>query len=141
MILDEIKKQNIQAMKDYDQVARSIFSVVMNKAMLEGIKKREKGEELVDADMVAILQKTIKELTEECENFKKVNNQEQIETIERQKEIISKFLPQMMSQDEIYAIIEKIEDKSIGNVMKTFKTQYAGKCDMRDVQTVLKRFN
>ena len=124
MILDEIKKQNIQAMKDHDQVARSIFSVVMNKAMLEGIKKREKGEELVDADMVAILQKTIKELTEECENFKKVNNQEQ-----------------MMSQDEIYAIIEKIEDKSIGNVMKTFKTQYAGKCDMRDVQTVLKRFN
>ena len=104
-------------------------------------KKREKGEELVDADMVAILQKTIKELTEECENFKKVNNQEQIETIERQKEIISKFLPQMMSQDEIYAIIEKIDDKSIGNVMKTFKTQYAGKCDMRDVQTVLKRFN
>lgn len=141
MILDEIKKQNIQAMKDHDQVARSIFSVVMNKAMLEGIKKREKGEELVDADMVAILQKTIKELTEECENFKKVNNQEQIETIERQKEIISKFLPQMMSQDEIYAIIEKINDKSIGNVMKTFKTQYAGKCDMRDVQTVLKRFN
>lgn len=74
-------------MKDHDQVARSIFSVVMNKAMLEGIKKREKGEELVDADMVAILQKTIKELTEECENFKKVNNQEQIETIERQKRL------------------------------------------------------
>ena len=38
------------------------------------------------------------------------------------------------------AIIEKIEDKSIGNVMKIFKTQYAGKCDMRDVQAVLKRF-
>ena len=101
MILDEIKKQNIQAMKDHDQVARSIFSVVMNKAMLEGIKKREKGEELVDADMVAILQKTIKELTEECENFKKVNNQEQIETIERQKEIIYLYFWEQMNQMDI----------------------------------------
>ena len=101
MILDEIKKQNIQAMKDHDQVARSIFSVVMNKAMLEGIKKREKGEELVDADMVAILQKTIKELTEECENFKKVNNQEQIETIERQKEIIYLYFWVQMNQMDI----------------------------------------
>ncbi len=140
MIIDEIKKSNIEAMRQKDIVARSIFSVVLNKAKLEEIRKREKGEELSDTDMVAILQKTAKELTEECENFKKVNNMEQVATIERQKDIVGSFLPQMMSEEEIYSIIENIEDKSIGNVMKTFKMQYAGKCDMRDVQAVLKRF-
>ena len=59
MILDDIKKANVTALKEKDTVARSIYSIVMTKAMQQTIVKREKGEELVDADMVAILQKTI----------------------------------------------------------------------------------
>ena len=79
-------------------------------------------------------------MTEECENFKKVSNTEQIEIIEKQKALISKFLPKLMSEQEIYDIISALPDKSIGNVMKTFKSQYAGKCDMGLVNSVLKRF-
>ena len=41
---EQIKKANIQAMKDKDGVARAIYSVVINKAMLETIKKREKNQ-------------------------------------------------------------------------------------------------
>ena len=44
----------------------------------------------------------------------------------------------MMSKDEIKAEIDKLDDKSIGSVMKHFKVNFAGKCDMRDVQEVLK---
>ena len=65
MIVEEIKKANIEAMKNRDAVSRSIFSVVLNKIKLEEIKKRENGQELVDADVVNILQKAIKELNEE----------------------------------------------------------------------------
>ena len=81
MILDEIKKANVEALKNKDKEARTIYSIVMNKAMLETIKKREKGEELCDADMVQIFQKTIKELTEEAENYAKAGNTEQSENI------------------------------------------------------------
>ena len=65
MILDEIKKANVEAIKSKDTNARSILSVVINKAMQETIKKRATGGQLVDADLVAIIQKTIKELNEE----------------------------------------------------------------------------
>ena len=41
MILDEIKKANVEAFKNKDKEARTIYSIVMNKAMLETIKKRE----------------------------------------------------------------------------------------------------
>ena len=34
-LAEQIKKANIQAMKDKDTVARSIYSVVLNKIMLE----------------------------------------------------------------------------------------------------------
>lgn len=138
MLVEEIKKANIQAMKDKDSVARSIYSVIMNKIMLENIKKREKGEEINDADVSNILQKTIKELTEEGENYAKVGNVEEEEKIKRQIEIASAYLPKMLSNEEIKEIILSLDDKSIPSVMKHFKSNYNGKCDMRAVQEVLK---
>ena len=101
MIIDEIKKANIQSIKDKDTVARSIYSVILNKFMLEGIKRRETNTELADADYIQILQKTIKELSEECENYRKVNNTEEVLNIEKQIKIIQAYLPQMMSSEEI----------------------------------------
>ena len=138
MIIDEVKKANMQAMKDRDMVARSIYSVLLNKFMLEGIKRRETGKEMVDADYVQILQKTIKELSEEAENYRKVNHQTEVEEIEKQIKIVEGYLPKMMTEEEIKNVILSLDDKSIPNVMKHFKANYAGKCDMRMVQEVLK---
>ena len=138
MIIDEVKKANMQAMKDRDIVARSIYSVLLNKFMLEGIKRRETGKEMVDADYVQILQKTIKELSEEAENYRKVNHQTQVEEIEKQIKLVESYLPKMMTEEEIKNVILSLDDKSIPNVMKHFKANYAGKCDMRMVQEVLK---
>ncbi len=140
MILDQIKKANMQALKDKDQVARGIYSIVMTKAMQQTIVKREKGEELNDADMVAILQKTIKELGDESENYTKAGNSEKAAEIARQAQILEAYLPKMLSEEEIHNIIAGLEDKSIPNVMKYFKANYAGKCEMRLVQEVLKKF-
>ena len=140
MILDEIKKANMTALKEKNQTARAIYSVVMTKAMLETVKKREKGEELTDADMTQILQKTIKELTDEAESYKTAGKNEQAEEVEKQKETIEKYLPKMLSEEEIYDIISKQEDKSIPSIMKFFKANYAGKVDMGMVNRVARNF-
>ena len=138
MLYEQIKKANVEAMKNKDTVARSIFSVILNKLMLEQIKKREKGGNVEDPDVVAILQKTIKELTEERENYKKVGNLSEVETISMQIKIAEKFLPAMMSKDEIKAVIMSLPEKTIPFVMKHFKANFNGKCDMRLVQEVLR---
>ena len=138
MIFDEIKKANVQAMKDKDIVARSIYSVLINKFMLENIKKRENGGQLSDADASNILQKTIKELTEEKENYLKINHVEQAQISEKQIAIVEKYLPKMLSREEIAKIISELADKSIPSVMKHFKANYNGQCDMKLVQEVLK---
>ena len=138
MLYDEIKKANIEAMKNKDTLARSIYSVLLNKFMLENIKKREKGEEITDADISNIMQKTIKELSEEKENYLKVSNASEAEKIDGQIKIIEKFLPKMMSKEEVASVISSLDDKSIPAVMKHFKTDFNGKCDMRMVQEVLK---
>lgn len=130
MIIDEIKKDNVQAMKDKNALARAIYGVVMNKVLLAGIEAKKDGKELSDADVVQILQKTIKELTEERENYLKANNPAEADNIEKQKEILTKYLPQMLSEEEIKNIINTLEDKSLPNIMKHFKSNYAGKVDM-----------
>lgn len=141
MIIDEIKKANMQAMKDRNVQARAIYGVVMNKAMLNKIEKKEKGLEQTDADLVAILQKTIKELDEEKENYIKAGNSEQAQNIEMQKNLISIYLPKMMSEDEIRAEIKTLEDKSIPSIMKHFKANFNGKVDMGTVNKIAREFN
>ena len=136
MIIDEIKKDNVQAMKDKNAVARTIYGVVVNKFMLQSIEKRKNGGEMTDADMVAILQKTIKELDEEAENYKKVNHMEDYENVVAQKSVLTKYLPQMLSEDEIREIINGLEDKSMPNIMKHFKANYNGKVDMGVVNKI-----
>ncbi len=138
MLYEQIKKANIQAMKDKDNVARSFYSVLLNKIMLENIKKREKGAEVDDSDIANILQKTVKELDEEKENYQKVGNSEEVANITRQIELAKSYLPKQLSEQEIKNIILSLEDKSIPSVMKHFKANYNGKCDMKQVQEVLK---
>ena len=130
MIYDEIKKDNVLAMKEHNTLARAIYGVVMNKMLLTSIELKKDGKELTDVDSVQILQKTIKELDEEKENYLKAHNTTEADNIEVQKSIIAKYLPKMLSEDEIKDIISTLEDKSIPSVMKHFKANYAGKVDM-----------
>ena len=136
MIIDDMKRDNMLAMKEHNQLARDILSVVMNKVMLTNIELREKGKELSDADVIQILQKTIKDLTEDAENYKKVGNNNEADNVIAQRDYIIRYLPQMMSEDEIRAVIDQLDDKSIGNIMRTFKTEYAGKADMALVNKI-----
>ena len=96
MLIDEIKKANVEAMKARDNTAKGIYSIIMNKYMLLSIEKKQKGEEATDVDLITIISKTLKELTEE----------------------------------EIRKEISTLDDKSLPNVMKHFKTNFQGKADM-----------
>lgn len=140
MIEEQIKKANIEAMKNKDTIARAFYSVLMNKIMLEKINKREKGQEITDADVSNIIQKMIKELNDEKDNFAKAGRSEEVEHLEKQIEIAKTYLPKMLSRDEIKAEINKLADKSIPVVMKHFKANFNGQVDMRLVQEVLKEF-
>lgn len=138
MLQDDIKKARIEAMKAKDKTTLNVLSVVLNKIMLATIEKREKGETLTDADVVGILQKTVKELGDEREGFLKADRPEKVAELDAQIATVNGFLPKMMSAEEIAAVIMTLEDKSVPAVMRYFKAEYAGKCEMRTVSEVLK---
>lgn len=138
MLIDEINKAKIDAFKNKDEQAKNAIGNIKSKFLLMQCEKRAKGEEMTDADTVQILLKISKELDEELENYKRVNNTAEIENIQKQKATIESFLPKMMSVEEIKEIILSLPDKTVPTVMKHFKANYAGKVNMKDVNIALK---
>lgn len=130
MLIDELKKANIEAMKARDQVARGALSVVLTKAKLLEVEMRSKGQEMNDGNVLDIIQKTLKELSDEKEGYAKVNNSERVESIEKQESVLKAYLPKQLTKEEILEEINKLDDKSMQSIMKHFKANFAGKVDM-----------
>ena len=140
MIIDELKAANVKALKEHDKNARAILSVVLSKYKLMEIELNSSGKEMSDLDTTKLLNKIIKELNEELEGYKKVNNVEQVKAIEEQSELIKQYLPKMMSEKEVRDEIEKLPIKSIPSIMKHFKANFEGKVDMALVNAIAKEY-
>ena len=138
MLIDQLKKENILALKEKNENKRAILSVVINKYMILGYEAKAKNKELNDADLIQVINKTLKELEEEKSNFLSLNRMDKVNDIDAQINTIKSYVPKMMSEEGIKEVILSLNDKSIPSVMKHFKTNYAGKCDMALVNKVLK---
>ena len=130
MLIEQLQKANIAAMKEHDNNKRAVLSVVISAYKALSIDLRASNKEITDNDLIRIIQKTIKELDDEKSCNLSAGRQERAEEIEIQKQTISQFLPKMLSSDEIKQIISSLEDKSIPAVMKYFKANYDGQVDM-----------
>ena len=138
MKIEDFKKVKIEAMKAHDKNAVNALNAVINKLMLASIEKKAANEELTDADVTKILQKTVNELNEERDGFARAGRSETVADLDKQIEIIKIYLPKMLTEEEIKNIILSLDDKSIPSVMKHFKLNYNGKCDMALVNKFLK---
>ncbi|MDY4849225.1 MAG: GatB/YqeY domain-containing protein [Bacilli bacterium] len=136
MLLDELKKANIQAMKDKNTIARSVYSVVITRCQLALVELRAKNQDLTDNNVLEIIQKVMKELSDEKAGYEKVGNVEKANIITEQTQIIASYLPKQLTRDEIIAEINTLSDKSVPSVMKHFKANFAGKVDMSLVSQI-----
>lgn len=141
MIYEDIQKANIEALKNHDKVARTILSVVYGNLKLESINKGLNAKSLDDSDAIRVIQKAIKQLDEERLGYVEAKRDETVKEIDIQKEILAKYLPKMMTEEEIRNEISKLDDKSVPSVMKHFKANFNGKCEMSLVSKVAKEFN
>lgn len=140
MLINELEKANMIALKNKDKNARAILSVVINNYRLMAIELKANNKEGTDNDVIHAIQKVMKELDDELEGYVAVNNIERISSIKNQKEVLEAYLPKMMSEKEIRLVIESLTDKSVPSIMKHFKMNYTGKCDMGLVNRLAKEY-
>ena len=128
MLIDELKKANLEAMKAHDADSRAALSIVISR--YQELATNGSGKKVEDVDVLHLIQKVSKELDEEKEGYVKANRVEQAAAIDKQKAAIEKFLPKMLGEDEIRKIIATLPDKAMPAVMKYFKANYDGQVDM-----------
>ena len=136
MLIDDLKKANIEAMKARDNDARAALSVVLTRYKLQEVEARSQNKEIGDPECLSIIQKVLKELGDEKEGYLKVNNLDRANSISKQEETLKGYLPKQLSEDEIRREIMKLDDRSMPSIMKHFKANFAGKVDMSLVSSI-----
>lgn len=138
MISVNVYNDMILAMKEQRKTDKDVLSLLYSKIKNKAIETKQS--QLDDTESIRIIQKFIKELEDEIALNEKVNRNEVVERLTSQKNFISKYLPTMMSEDEIKSEIEKLTDISIPSVMKHFKTNFQGKVDMSLVNKIAREY-
>jgi uncharacterized protein len=114
------------------------------------IKQREVDEriELTDTDVIALIQKQIKQRRESIAAYEKGNRPELVASEAAEVTILEHYLPQQMNDAEIEAAIASAIAETgvapggggaaMGKVMGVLKSKLAGKADMQKVSALLK---
>lgn len=115
------------------------------------IKQKEVDErrELSDADVIAIIEKQVKQRRESIAAFESAGRTETAETEKAELLVLQEFLPQAASQQEVDAAIDaaiaEVTSQGItggpamGKVMALVKTALAGRADMSQVSGKVKQ--
>jgi len=115
--------------------------------LLSALKQREVDErkELADADVVAVMEKMIKQRRESIVQFEKGGRQDLAQNEQFEVEIFQAYMPQALSGAEIEtAIAEAIAaagakaPSDMGKVMGILKGKLAGRADMSKVSGLVK---
>lgn len=127
-----------QAMKDGEKQKVATLRLV-NAAMKDkDIEIRVAGSgEVKDSDVLAVLQKMIKQREESLKMYTDNNRPELAEQEQLEIDIIKVYMPAMMGDDELKAAIESAITESgaagpadMGKVMTILKSKYTGQIDM-----------
>ena len=130
------------AMRAKDQVSLSTIRLI-NAA----IKQFEVDErtEADDAKVISILTKMVKQRKDSAKIYTEAGRQDLADKENAEIEILNRYLPQMMSTEEIKTVVEAAIAETgasgmadMGKVMGVLKTRLAGKADMGEVNRILK---
>lgn len=138
MIIDAIKAAKIEAMKQRNEPAKGILSLLADRYLLQAIEAKANQKELGDQEMTAILMKVGKELEDEKAIYLTNGATARVANIDAQILVLKKFLPKLLSEAEVRAEIQKLADQSLPSIMKHFKANFAGKVDMGLVNQIAK---
>jgi hypothetical protein len=126
--------------------ARATARLSTIRLLLAAIKQKEVDErvELSDADIVAIIERMIKQRRESVAQFEAGKRPDLVEREKAEIDILQSYMPQALSDTEVDTLIATAVAQSgggmaaMGKVMAALKPQLAGRADMGAVSAKVK---
>ncbi|MBN97030.1 MAG: glutamyl-tRNA amidotransferase [Flavobacteriaceae bacterium] len=133
------------AMKSKDTLALTALRSVKSAILLAQTKSGSDGS-MSEADEVKLLQKLVKQRLDSAEIFTQQNRPDLAAPELAEAEIISQFLPEMLSETAVEkAVVTAIEKlgaegmKDMGKVMGYLSKELSGKTDGKTISTLVKK--
>jgi uncharacterized protein YqeY len=140
-LLEDIRKDMLEATKSGDTNASSILKMVIASIKNEEINI---GKELTDEEVVKLLRREVKKIEDSISQFTTGNRLDLVEKEKSQLEVIEKYLPSLMSEEDIRKVVEaKVSElgvtdmKDMGRVMGVVMKELGDRADGRVVKEVL----
>ena len=137
-ILEDLKS----AMKNQDKELLMVIRMVKGAITLEEINKKR---ELNDEEVIDVISKQIKTRKESIVEFGKGNRQDLIDKTQSEIEILNKYMPEQLSEEEINREIDKAFNEikpagmsDMGKIMGKVTPILKGKADMSMVSKIIK---
>ena len=135
-----------EALKAKDKNTYPTLRLIVSAIKDAEIAGRSKGQkEIKDSDIISLLKKMIKQRNESCEVYKKAGRNELLESEKKEIDVISKFLPKQLSDEETKQICQEVikttgasSMKDMGKIMGTLKSKHAESLDFSKVSVILK---
>ena len=112
------------------------------------VKQKEVDERIVadDAEILAIVEKLIKQRRDSIEQFAKAGRTDLVDKEKAELELLSGYLPQQLSDAELQAAVDAAVAESgatgaqaMGKVMALLKPRLAGRADMGKASALVKQ--
>lgn len=140
-LTDDLRKDMFTFSKEGNTNASDILKIA-----LASIKNAQiaQDSELTEQDIEKILRKEVKKIEDSIAQFTQMGRNDLVEKETSQLKIIKKYLPELMSEEDIKAIINnKIEELNIsgmgdmGRLMGAVMKETAGKADGNTVKNLV----
>lgn len=131
---EKIPQDLKEALRGKRELELSVLRMLQSSIKNREIEKQKK--ELSDEEVIEVVSTEVKKRREAAAEFEKVNRQEAADREKAEIEILMKYMPAQMSEDEIRAQVKKaVADsgadgiKDLGKVMKIIVPALKGKAD------------
>lgn len=146
MLYDTIMTDIKKAMKSHDKETLSTLRFLKSAIDLFKINnKMDRTESPNDDTVIEVVSKQVKTHKESIEEFKKAGRNDLVENLLKEVQVLSKYLPEQLSEDEVRSKIDEVISsvkassiKDMGKVMKELTPIFKGKADMKLVNTIVK---
>lgn len=130
-LIENIKKAQLTARKEKDEVKASILTTLIGEAEMVGKNAADRAP--TDAEVQAVIKKFIKGVDFILENVK---DNEAIAAAQFERGILMEYVPKQLSEDDLFNVISNLiainsvdSIRKVGIIMKELKSQFDGQYD------------
>ena len=144
MLYETITNDMKEAMKSKDKDSLNTLRLLKSAIDLYLVNNKMDRGNASDEIVIDVVSKQVKTHKESIVEFQKGNREDLVKGLEREIALLSKYLPEQLSEDEVKAEVDKAFDKvkpssmkDMGLIMKEL-SHLKGKADMKFINQIVK---